>query len=88
MGRYSGLWYIGSMKVKTSITLSRDLVEAIDRQAASHRSRSEFIETTVRTYLEQKARNEITARDLETINRRADRLNREAQDVLDYQVIP
>jgi hypothetical protein len=38
--------------------------------------------------MEQIARNETNARDLEAINRRADRLNREAQDVLDYQVIP
>ena len=76
------------MKVKTSVTLSRDLVEAIDRQTGSHRSRSDFIEATLRSCMEQIARNELNARDLETINRRADRLNREAQDVLDYQVIP
>jgi len=76
------------MKVKTSITLSRDLVEAIDRQAGSGRSRSDFIEATLRAHMEQIAREEANTRDLDTINRRAERLNREAQDVLDYQVIP
>ncbi len=76
------------MKVKTSITLSQDLVEAIDRHAGSHRSRSNFIEAALHAYMELIARNESNARDLETINRRVDRLNREAQDVLDYQVIP
>lgn len=73
--------------MKTSITLSQDLVEAIDRLAGSHRSRSDFIETILRSCLEQIERNEMNAKDLEAINRRADHLNREARDVLDYQVI-
>ncbi len=76
------------MKVKTSVTLSQDLVEAIDRHTSSHRSRCDFIEAALRAYMEQVARNESDARDLETSNRRVNRLNREAQDVLDYQEIP
>jgi Arc/MetJ-type ribon-helix-helix transcriptional regulator len=76
------------MKVKTSLTLSRDLIEAIDKQVGSHRSRSEFIEATLRSFLAQMARKEAERQDLEAINRHADRLNREAQDVLDYQAIP
>lgn len=74
--------------MKTSITISSDLLEAIDRQSGSHRSRSDFIEETLRNCMDQIARSEQNARDLEIINRRADNLNREAHDVLDYQVIP
>ena len=74
------------MKVKTSITLSEDLVEAVDRRARQQdRNRSDFIETAIRVYIEQLARNERNARDLEILDRRADDLNREAADVLEYQ---
>ena len=75
------------MKVKTSITLSREVLETIDRRSGSSRSRSEFVEEAVRTYVAQLARREAEARDLEILNRRADSLDEEACDVLDYQVI-
>lgn len=76
------------MKVKTSITLAEDLLKAIDEQSGSHQSRSDFIEKAVRAYIAQVLRDRQNARDLEIINRQADRLNEEAKDVLTYQVIP
>jgi metal-responsive CopG/Arc/MetJ family transcriptional regulator len=76
------------MKVKTSITLAEDLLKAIDEQSGGHRSRSDFIEKAVRAYIAQVVRDEQNARDLDIINREADRLNQEAKDVLTYQVIP
>jgi Arc/MetJ-type ribon-helix-helix transcriptional regulator len=76
------------MKVKTSITLSRDLLEAIDARAGKGRSRSEFIEAALRLFLAHAAREERDARDLDILNRCAERLNREAADVLAYQVVP
>jgi metal-responsive CopG/Arc/MetJ family transcriptional regulator len=76
------------MKVKTSITLSRDLLEAIDVRASRGRSRSEFIERALRVFLAETERQERNARDVDILNRRAERLNREAADVLAYQVIP
>ncbi len=79
---------IRSMKVKTSITLSRDILDAIDARAGRGRGRSEFIETALRAFLDRARRDERNARDMEILNRRAGRLNREAADVLAYQVIP
>jgi Arc/MetJ-type ribon-helix-helix transcriptional regulator len=76
------------MKVKTSITLSREILDAIDARTGRGRSRSEFIETAVRAFLDRARRAERDARDLDILNRRAARLNREAADVLSYQVIP
>lgn len=73
------------MKVKTSITLSRELLEAIDARTGRGRSRSEFIETAVQAFLDKSMREERGARDLEILNRHATRLNREAVDVLAYQ---
>lgn len=79
---------MGGMKVKTSITLSRELLDAIDARTGRGRSRSEFIEAALQAFLDKSMRDERGARDLEILNRRAARLNREAVDVLAYQVIP
>jgi metal-responsive CopG/Arc/MetJ family transcriptional regulator len=73
------------MKEKTSITLSKDVLAKIDRLAGSKLSRSAFIEAVLHKYLMEHARAAINARDLERINRAADRLNAEALDALQYQ---
>lgn len=73
------------MKEKTSITLSKDLLARVDRLAGSKQSRSAFIERVLRKYFEDRRRTSIQARDLELLNQAADRLNREADEVLEYQ---
>jgi metal-responsive CopG/Arc/MetJ family transcriptional regulator len=73
------------MKEKTSITLSKEVLARIDRLAGSRHSRSAFIENVLRSYLLDRERKAANARDLERINRAADRLNSEAADVLEYQ---
>ena len=73
------------MKEKISITLSSDVVEGIDKLAGSKQSRSAFLERVIRKYLRERARAVVQARDLERLNRGADRLNAEAEEVLDYQ---
>jgi metal-responsive CopG/Arc/MetJ family transcriptional regulator len=83
------------MKEKTSITLSKEILAAIDRMAGSKQkgskqkgskqSRSAFIEAVLARYLRQQARAQIEARDLELINNAADELNEEVEDVLHYQ---
>ena len=80
--------YVWSMKVKTSITLSSSLITAIDEQAESFKNRSEFIEVAVRAFLAQRQHEARESRDLAIIAERADRLNAEAAEVLEYQVIP
>jgi metal-responsive CopG/Arc/MetJ family transcriptional regulator len=80
------LEYIGSMKVKTSITLSDELIEAIDQYAQDYKNRSEFIEAAVKAFIRQITLDRQNRMDVETINRNAERLNREAADVLNYQV--
>ena len=78
-------WYKSSMKEKTSITLSKDVLADVDRLAGSGQSRSAFIERVLRGYLRQREKAALEALDLERINRAADRLNSEAEDVLSYQ---
>ena len=73
------------MKVKTSITLSEDLLEEVDRAAGSG-SRSTFIEDVLRGFLRRRALNQEQDRDRQILDRVASALNEEASDVLDYQV--
>jgi metal-responsive CopG/Arc/MetJ family transcriptional regulator len=73
------------MKEKTSITLSSDVLTKVDRLAGSKVSRSAFIEHVLRNYFRDRSRRKMHARDLERINTAADRLNSEAEDVLEYQ---
>ena len=74
------------MKIKTSITLSENLLTTIDQFADSFKNRSIFLETAAWAFIEQLRRAERNARDLEIINLRADSLNNEALDALSYQV--
>jgi metal-responsive CopG/Arc/MetJ family transcriptional regulator len=83
--RMSLEWYDGSMKEKTSITLSKEVLTGIDRIAGSTQSRSAFIEAVLTQYLRKRARAQVEARDLELINKAADELNREVEDILRYQ---
>jgi metal-responsive CopG/Arc/MetJ family transcriptional regulator len=74
------------MKIKTSITISDKLLEAVDARARQqNRTRSDFIEVAVWAFIAQLIRDEQNARDFEIINRRSDFLNQEAIDVLEYQ---
>jgi metal-responsive CopG/Arc/MetJ family transcriptional regulator len=73
------------MKEKTSITLSREVISQVDKLAGSKESRSAFIERVLRKYMRERKRAALNARDVERINRAADRLNREAAEVLEYQ---
>ena len=72
------------MKTKTSITLSEDLVAAIDRLADGI-PRSAFIERVLRAFVRREERIRADARDLTLLNRHAEQLNAEAADVLEYQ---
>lgn len=72
-------------KMKASLTLSREVVSGIDRVAGKRRSRSAVIDDVLRGYLSYRKRAAANARDAEKVNRFADELNAEMQDVLAYQ---
>ncbi|MDZ7666141.1 MAG: ribbon-helix-helix domain-containing protein [Desulfotignum sp.] len=74
------------MKTKTSITLSQEILRAIDAHMAGYKSRSDFLETAARVFIDHLEKKEAELRDLEIINKHADTLNEEAEDVLGYQV--
>ena len=74
------------MKVKTSVTLSQDLLAQLDRFLARGGSRSAVLEQALREYLANRSRQKRDARDRKILDSHADELNKEALDVLDYQV--
>ena len=74
------------MKIKTSITLSEDLVKEMDKLLGRSGNRSALVEQALRGYLIAKMQQIREAKDLEILNRRAHKLNKEAQDVLSYQM--
>lgn len=76
------------MKVKTSITLSADVLRAVDRLARPHSNRSRVIEAAVIEFVRRRERAAREARDIEIINAHADEFSRMMEDVLAYQGEP
>jgi Arc/MetJ-type ribon-helix-helix transcriptional regulator len=74
------------MKRKTSITLSEEIVREIDELCGRYGNRSLLIERAIRDFLTAEAKRKRDFQDIEILNRRADALNKEAKDVLSYQV--
>jgi metal-responsive CopG/Arc/MetJ family transcriptional regulator len=73
------------MKLKTSLTLSEDLVSKLDRLAGPKVSRSSFIEKVLRDFVEARARAKLNAREVARINRHAAKLNAEMKDAMSFQ---
>ena len=72
------------MKVKTSVTLSEELLQAISAETSSD-NRSAFIETATWEYLELRRKRVRDRREMELISANADLLNDEARDALEFQ---
>lgn len=68
------------------MTLPGALLREIDRHIGNGFSRSDFIRSAVRTHIAGLERPAQSLRDHSIINSRAARLNREAMDVLEYQI--
>ena len=84
--RTSGSWYNGSMKVKTSVTLSEELLKAIKAHArAEAANRSALIEQAMWEYLSSHHRADRDGNDMARINAESAELNKEALDTIDYQ---
>jgi len=72
------------VRVKTSITLPADILERIDRIGSN---RSAFLDRAARVFLARLEQSDRNRGDIAIINRHARRLNREALDTLEYQIL-
>jgi hypothetical protein len=73
------------VRVKTSITLPKELLGRLDRV---NKNRSALLEQAGLSYLAQLERQVLDRKDIEIIDRHAERLNREAMETLEYQQLP
>ena len=74
------------MKLKTSVTLDREVVAAVEALARNGESRSQVIERLLQQSLATQRRAALDERDRGIIDAHAYELNAEALDVLGYQV--
>ena len=72
------------MKVKTSVTLSEELLHAIESEVQQE-NRSAFIEQAAWNQLKAIRRKARDRQELAAIDAHAKRLNKEALEVLDFQ---
>jgi len=76
------------MKIETTISLEPELLQKLNRllERNGNSSLSELIENLVRGFLAKVEKPAYDLRELELINKNAERLNQEAEDVLSYQI--
>lgn len=75
------------MKVRTSVTLPKDLLIKVDALAGKKHGRSAIVESALRDYVAKENGKKLNRRDIEIINANADKLNEEALDTLEYQQV-
>jgi len=73
------------VRIKISITLSKEILSRLDRFG---KNRSALLEQAALAYLAPLEREEGDRRDCEIIDRNAERLSREARDILECQRLP
>jgi metal-responsive CopG/Arc/MetJ family transcriptional regulator len=73
------------MKVKTSVTLSEELLKRVDRAGVRGESRSSTIERLVAESLDAQGRRAANEQERSRLDQHAEELNAEVEDVLGYQ---
>lgn len=77
-------------KVKTSVTISKNLLKEVDILAKDFRSRSEFVETVLRDLVERRRRRKkpklTDEEEIAILNRIADEQGEEILENLEYQI--
>lgn len=72
------------IKVRTSVTLPKDLLLRVDAFTGKKHKRSAVIESALRDFLQNKERAKRDPRELEIINANADLLNQQAAETLEF----
>ncbi len=75
------------MRIRTSITLPKELLIEVDALAGKKHKRSKIVESALRDYVAKENPKKLNKRDIEIINANADKLNEEALDTLEYQQV-
>ncbi|MDQ3321866.1 MAG: ribbon-helix-helix protein, CopG family [Acidobacteriota bacterium] len=73
------------MKVRTSVTLPKELLLEIDALAGKKHRRSAIVETALRDYMAKETGEKLNRRDIEIINENADLINKQVEETLEFQ---
>ncbi len=73
------------MRVRTSVTLPKELLIKVDALAGKKLKRSAIVESALRDYVAKENRNELNKRDIEIINKNADLINKQVKETLSFQ---
>jgi len=73
------------MRVRTSVTLPKELLIEIDALAGKKHKRSAIVESALRDYVAKKSNGELNRRDIEIINKNADLINKQVEETLEFQ---
>jgi metal-responsive CopG/Arc/MetJ family transcriptional regulator len=71
------------MKVRTSVTISSELLVQLNELAGKRRS--EIIETALQEYFKKNSRQESLENDVDIINKNADLINKQVAETLQFQ---
>lgn len=73
------------MRVRTSVTLPKELLVKVDALAGKKNGRSAIVESALVEYVAKEKPKKLNQRDIDIINANAEKLNKEALDVLEFQ---
>lgn len=73
------------MRVRTSVTLPKELLIEVDALAGKKFKRSEIVESALRDYVAKKNGGKLNRRDIEIINKNADLINKQVEETLEFQ---
>ncbi len=75
------------MRVRTSVTLPKELLIEVDALAGKKNGRSAVVESALIAYVAKEKPRKLNRCDIDIINANAEKLNKEALDVLEYQQV-
>ena len=73
------------MRVRTSVTLPKDLLIKVDALAGKRHKRSAIVESALRDYVAKENGKKLNRRDIEIINKNADLINKQVEETLEFQ---
>ncbi len=73
------------MRVRTSVTLPKELLMKVDALAGKKYKRSAIVESALRDYVAKENGGKLNTRDIEIINKNADLINRQVEETLESQ---
>lgn len=73
------------MRVRTSVTLPKELLVKVDALAGKKYKRSAIVESALRDYVAKENGTKLNTRDIEIINANADLINKQVEETLEFQ---